>query len=147
MTRRIRTQILWALTVLFALMPAVTFAADAEPQGTSAAPPLMAPSVSRGAALPALYVSLAAMQVADIYSTRAALKAGAREANPVVAPFAGSSGSMLAVKAASTAGAIFFADRLARNNRKAAIVLMAVINGATAAVAAHNMKNVQKMRR
>lgn len=147
MTRRIRQQILWALTVLFALMPTLTLAAENEPQGTSAAPPIVAPSTPRGAALPVLYVSLAAMQAADVYSTRAAIEAGAREANPAVAPFARNSGSLLAVKAASTASAIFFAERLAKNNRKAAIVLMAVINGATAAVAAHNMRNVQRLKK
>jgi hypothetical protein len=36
-------------------------------------------------------------------------------------------------------GAIYFAERAWKKNRKGAIILMAVINGATAAVAARNI--------
>ncbi len=39
-------------------------------------------SLSRPAALPALYVSYAALQAFDMYSTQQALARGAREANP-----------------------------------------------------------------
>jgi hypothetical protein len=100
----------------------------------------------RGSLLPSLYVSLAAVQAADIYSTRQAIKAGASEANPMMKSFAGSSGSMLAIKAATTAGTIFFAERLAKKNKAAAIGLMIATNGTLAAVAAHNMRNARKLR-
>jgi hypothetical protein len=101
------------------------------------------PTVKRPAALPALYVTLGVMQAMDIYSTSAALKAGAKEANPTAAPFAGNTGSMIGLKAATMAGTIFFAERLWKTNKVGAIVMMAVINGATAAVSMHNMQNVK----
>jgi len=49
---------------------------------------------TRPAALPALYVALGATQTWDIYSTSAALRAGAKESNPGAAPFARNAGSM-----------------------------------------------------
>ena len=97
----------------------------------------------RPALLPALYATLGAVQAWDLYSTTTALKAGAREANPVAAPFASSTGSLVALKAATTAGTIFFAERMWRKNRVGAFVLMGVINGTTAAVAMHNMHNAR----
>jgi hypothetical protein len=53
----------------------------------------------------------------------------------------GNSGAMLAAKALSTVGSIYFTERMWKKNRKGAMILMAVINGATAAIAARNMKN------
>jgi hypothetical protein len=101
------------------------------------------PQLTRPALLPALYVTLGAMQAWDLYSTSAAIEAGAREANPAAAAFAGSKGSLLALKAASTASTIFFAERAWKKNRVAAVVMMVAINGATAAVALHNMHNAR----
>jgi hypothetical protein len=102
-----------------------------------------APSVKRPAALPALYVTLGVMQAMDIYSTSAALKAGAKEANPTAAPFAGNTGSMIGLKAATMAGTIFFSERMWKTNKVGAIVMMVAINGATAAVSMHNMQNAK----
>ena len=102
-----------------------------------------APEPVRPAALPALYASLGAMQIWDVYSTRAALKAGAREVNAAAAPFAQSTGSMLGLKAAATAGTIFFAERLWKKHKTTAIVMMVAINGATAAVAMRNTRNAR----
>jgi hypothetical protein len=104
------------------------------------------PTVKRPAALPALYVTLGAMQAMDIYSTSAALKAGAHEANPTAAPFVGNSGSMIGLKVATMAGTIFFAERMRKSNKVGAIVMMVAINGATAAVAMHNMQNAKASR-
>jgi hypothetical protein len=101
------------------------------------------PSVKRPAVLPALYATFGLMQAMDVYSTSAALKRGAREANPVAAPFAGNAGSMIGLKAATTAGTIFFAERMWKTNKVGAIVMMAAINGATAAVSMHNMQNAK----
>jgi hypothetical protein len=101
------------------------------------------PAVKRPAALPALYVTLGVMQAMDLYSTSAALKAGAKEANPTAAPFAGHTGSMIGLKAGTMAGTIFFAERLWKTNKVGAIVMMAAINGATAAVSMHNMQNAK----
>ncbi len=96
----------------------------------------------RPALLPAMYASLGALNVFDVYSTRRAMSAGAREANPVMRS-AGGSGAMLAVKALSTAGTIYFAERAWKKNRKGAVVLMAAINGATAAIAMRNVRNAR----
>ena len=101
------------------------------------------PAVTRPAALPALYAALGAMQAWDIYSTSAALKAGATEANPSAAPFAGNAGSMLGLKVATTASTIFFAERMWKKNKVGAIVMMVAVNGATAAISMHNMHNAQ----
>jgi len=101
------------------------------------------PKTKRPALLPAMYATLGLVQAWDLHSTMTALKAGAREANPVAAPFAGKTGSLVALKAATTAGTIFFAERMWRKNRVGAFVLMGVINGATAAVALHNMHNAR----
>jgi hypothetical protein len=83
------------------------------------------------------------MQAWDYYSTSSALKAGAREANPTTAAFVGSKGSLLGLKLATTASTIFFAERAWKKNRLAAVVMMTAINGATAAVAVHNMRNAR----
>jgi Domain of unknown function (DUF5658) len=92
---------------------------------------------SRPASLPAMYATLGVLQVLDVYSTRRSLKNGGTELNPAMK---GNSGAMLAVKALSTAGSIFFAERAWKKNRKGAVILMAVVNGVTAAVVANNMK-------
>lgn len=102
-----------------------------------------APQVERPAMLPALYASLGAMQAWDIYTTRAAVNAGAREGNVAAKPFAGHAGAMLGLKAATTAGTIYFAERMWKKNKVGAIVMLAAVNGATAAVALRNMHNVR----
>ena len=56
---------------------------------------------------------------------------------------AGNSGAMLAVKALSTAGTIYFVERAWKKNRKGAVVTMAIINGAMAAIAANNLRNAR----
>lgn len=103
------------------------------------------PKLERPAILPVLYVTLGAMQALDVYSTRAAISAGAREANPTASAFTGSTGSLLGLKAATTASTIFFAERLRKKSRVGAIVMLVAINGATAAVAMHNMRNAQAL--
>ena len=94
----------------------------------------------RPAVLPVLYATLGAVSAWDMYSTSAALKAGAVEGNPVVAPVASNTAGMLGLKLATAGTTIFFAERLWRKNRVAAIVMMAAINGATAAVAVRNIR-------
>ena len=103
------------------------------------------PKLERPALLPALYVTLGAMQAWDVYSTRAAIAAGAREANPTATPFSGNAGSLLGLKAATTASTIFFAERMWKKNKVGAIVMLVAINGATAAVSMHNMRNAKAL--
>jgi len=101
------------------------------------------PQVKRPAMLPVLYATLGAMQAWDVCSTNAAMKAGAREANPTAAAFAGNSGSLIGLKAATTASTIFFAERMWKKSKVGAIVMLAAINGATAVVSMHNMRNAK----
>jgi hypothetical protein len=101
----------------------------------------------RPPALPLLYATLGVMQVWDIYSTSAALHGGAKESNPAAAPFARNTGSMVGLKAATTASTIFFAERLWKTNKAGAVVMMVGINSATAAVSMHNMRNLQHAQR
>lgn len=100
--------------------------------------------VSRPGAVTAMYGTLAALQALDIYSTRRALNRGGSEINPLMEKAAGQHASMIAAKAISTATSIYFAERAWKKNRKGAVVLMAVINGVTAAVVANNLKNSRR---
>jgi hypothetical protein len=97
----------------------------------------------RPAALPVLYAVFGALQMADAYSTRRALNAGAVEANPFMKAAARNTGSMYAVKAASAAASIYLAEKAWKKNRKGAVILMAVVNGVTAAVVARNLRNAR----
>jgi hypothetical protein len=105
------------------------------------------PSAQRPAILPGLYVSLAAMQAWDIYSTRAALQAGAREANPLSRASTRHTASLVGLKAVTTASSIFFAERMWKKSRVGAVVMLVAINGATAAVSMHNMRNAKMLSR
>ena len=90
--------------------------------------------------LPALYGSFATFQVLDIVSTQKARSAGAMEMNPMM----GGAGSMIAMKAATSALSIYIVEQTWKKNRSAAIITMVAINGMTAAVAAHNFRNARR---
>ena len=94
----------------------------------------------RPAALVPLYVICAAAQVADVVSTSSSLRAGGVEQNPAVGAFGRNTGAMLGFKLATTAGTVYAAEKMWKKNRVGAVVLMVVLNGVTAAVAAHNMQ-------
>jgi hypothetical protein len=94
----------------------------------------------RPVALPVLYVSFAALQGLDAHTTARALGAGARERNPLIAGVGGSIGATLAVKAAAATATVVAVERLWKTHRTRAIVVMAVANGVTAAVAMHNLR-------
>jgi hypothetical protein len=96
-------------------------------------------SGSRGALLP-LYVSFAALQVLDAQTTIAALDRGATEANPLMRGIAGNRAALFAVKAGTTAGAIYLAERLRTHSRVSAVLLMAGFNSLYATVVAHNSR-------
>jgi hypothetical protein len=103
-------------------------------------------SVRRPRLLPALYAATAALQALDAHSTLTGLKSGATEANPLMKGVAGNPTALLAVKAGAAASTIYFAEKLWRRNRVAAVVLMAAVNGVTAAVVAHNYKVAARLR-
>jgi hypothetical protein len=107
---------------------------------TAGALNLSAPLVDkRPAALMSMYAALAGLQAYDFYSTTAALKNGAREANPIMSGVVATPGAFLAVKAGVTGVSIFAAERMWRQHHRAqAIAVMAVSNGFMAFVAAHN---------
>lgn len=100
------------------------------------------PGDRSGFAAPALrhslYASFGALQVLDALSTRQALRAGAREANPAMAGIANNSMALFAVKAGTAVGTTFFAERLAKKHPRRATILMVVLNSAYAGIVAHN---------
>ena len=127
-----------------ALVMGLGLGTSAFAEANQSSPALSAPStvsLSRPAALPVLYASFGMMQAWDLYSTSRAMNAGAREANPIASHLGSNTGSMIGMKAAATVSTIFFAERLWRTNKVAAVVLMASVNGAAAAVSMHNMRN------
>ena len=123
------------------LVPAAATEADAA--RAAAGPVAVPPALRRPGSLVPLYLSYGALQVLDVTSTRRAIEAGATEANPLLQGVAGNTGATLAVKAGTTAATVFLVERLWRRNRPAAIVLMAALNGAYAAVVAHNYRQAR----
>ena len=97
----------------------------------------------RPTALPPLYLSLGALQALDTYTTYRVLQTGGTELNPVVRNVTGNFAAILGVKAAATAGTVYFAERAWKKHRRGAVILMVAINAVTAAAAANNMKNVR----
>lgn len=89
----------------------------------------------------ALFGSYTVLQGLDIYSTSMALRRGAREANPLMPT---SMGQAIAFKAAMNLTTYYAVNKMSRNNRKAAIVTMVILNAVTAGVVANNMKNARR---
>jgi hypothetical protein len=92
--------------------------------------------------LPMLYGTYAGLQVMDIVSTRKAIAAGAREANPLMQR--GGMAATVAIKAASGVGMVYVSEKMWKKHRVGAIVLMAAMNGVSAAVVAHNNRNAAR---
>lgn len=92
--------------------------------------------------LPVLYGTYAGLQVMDIVSTRRAIAAGGREANPLMQN--GGMATAIAVKAASGAAIIYASEKMWKKHRVGAMVLMAAVNGVSAAVVSHNNRNAAR---
>jgi len=105
--------------------------------------PRWAFDAKRPPAMPAMYAGFGVLQALDIYSTQRAMSSGATEMNPLLGPASRNTAAMVAVKGASTALTIYFAERAWKRNPKGAMVLMSVINGVTAAVVARNLHNAK----
>ena len=120
------------------------------PAADEAAAPLTQIGVrvdTRPSVLPALYVSLAALQGYDAYSTLKAVKQGAVEVNPMMRGVAGNPAAFIVVRGAATFASIYAAERLWRNDhRVTAIVLMAATTGTMAVIAAHNASVLRAQR-
>ena len=100
-----------------------------------------APEPQRPAALVPMYASLVTLQTLDVVSTTRALSSGgAYEANPVMRGVVGSPAAFLAVKAGTTAGTIWIAERMRKKHPVRATVFMASTNAMMAAVVAHNLR-------
>lgn len=101
----------------------------------------------RGALLPMLYLSLAALNAYDAHSTTTGLSHGAVEANPTMRGVVGSPVALLAVKGVATASTVLVAEHLWKTHRKGqAVAVMLISNGLMAAVAAHNAHVVAGLR-
>ena len=85
-----------------------------------------------------LYVTYAALQVLDVYTTTRALNAGRSEANPAMSGVAGNGAALLAVKGAATAGTIALTQKIAKTRPEVARVLMFALTSATATIVAWN---------
>ena len=103
-------------------------------------------SLSRPVVLPALYVSFAALQIFDMYSTNTALARGAREVNPLMQEVVTNKAAFWTMKAGVTAATIFAAERLWKKNKVAAIAVMAAGNSVAAIVAARNAHTLRELR-
>jgi hypothetical protein len=111
--------------------------------------PANAPDFSRlrrPSLLPALYATNIVLQALDAHSTVTALDRGAREANPLMTGVVEHRGALLAVKVGAAAGTIYFAEKLWRRNRVAAIAVMAAVNGVSAVIVAHNYRVAARQR-
>lgn len=117
--------------------------ASSGPVRPTLAPAWMADGPARPKGLAPMYATLGVLQALDIYSTRRALAGGSSEVNPMMRTASQSSAGMTVAKALSTAGSIYFAERAWKKNRKGAMILMAAINGVTAAVVANNLRNAR----
>jgi uncharacterized protein DUF5658 len=103
--------------------------------------------LSRGAVLSTLYVSFAALQAYDAYSTMVGLRSGTVEANPVMSGVAGKTATLLAVKAGVTTATILVSERLWKQHRRAqAIAVMVMSNSLMATVAARNSAALRTQR-
>ncbi len=102
--------------------------------------------LSRPALLPMLYVSYAALQAYDVYSTKQALARGAREANPLMQGVVGNTGAFVALKAGVAVATIAAAEKLWKTNKPAAIGVMIAGNSVAAIVAARNTRTLGQLR-
>src|SRR5260221_12862785 len=93
----------------------------------------------RPLALPVLYGTYGLLQAMNIMSTKKALRAGAKEATPLMRK--GNMGTTLAIKAASGVATVYVVEKMWKKNRIGPIALMTAVNGVTAAVVAHNLRN------
>jgi hypothetical protein len=125
---------------------AATGSLSASP-AASGAPLLAAPRPSRPTVLVPLYLGFVGLQAADTATTFRALNVGAVEANPVMGSVVQNRGAFVAVKAGMTTATLLVSERLWKNHRTAAVIMMAALNGAYAGIVAHNARVVSSLTR
>lgn len=97
----------------------------------------------RSPVLLSLYGSLAALNAADVVTTRKVMARGGRELNPFMQEAAGNTMMMSGVKLATTAATVIMIDRISKKNRRAGVISAVVANGLMAAVVAHNVRQLR----
>jgi hypothetical protein len=110
-------------------------------------PPVHFGPATRGAVLPALYGSYAALQVFDAYTTLSGVRRGALEGNAVMSGMAANSAAVWGVKAGVTVSAVMISEHLWKQHRRGqAIAVMLAANGVMAGVAARNAAVLRTVR-
>ena len=95
----------------------------------------------RPSLLPAMYMTSAALQGYDAFSTMKALRNGGREANPFMQSLVQHPVAFIAMKAGVTTASIMAAEQLWKgNHRLGAIGLMVASNAMMSAVAINNQR-------
>jgi hypothetical protein len=90
-----------------------------------------------------LYASFAGLQALDAHSTMRAIRAGGREANPLLRDLANRPAGLLALKAGVTASTIFLTEKMRVKNRVGAMVVVAALDSVYAMVVVHNYRAVR----
>jgi Domain of unknown function (DUF5658) len=119
--------------------PSATPIADAVAQAAKTAPVASSEKSRRPAALIPLYAGLVGLQVLDYTSTVRAVETGSGlEGNPLMSPIVENRAAFLALKAGSTACALWASEKMWKRHRVGAVVFMAALDGTMVAVVAHN---------
>ncbi len=100
--------------------------------------PAEVPVPNRPALLIPMYLANAALHGLDAYSTSEALKAGHREANPLLRN--ANLATLVSAKVVATITGVVVAEKLWRRNRTAAVAVMVGVNLGLAAVVANNYR-------
>jgi hypothetical protein len=101
----------------------------------------------RPSALMPLYALSFGLQGYDAYSTLSALKAGGREANPMMQSVVGSPVAFTAVKVGTAAATFMLSERLWKtHHRSAAVAVMALSNIGMSMVAVNNARVLSSLK-
>jgi hypothetical protein len=87
-----------------------------------------------------LYIGYAALQAADAHSTLRAIKAGAREKNPILRDIAHRPVILIPLKVGTSIATVYLVKRLRKTNPMAATTLMVSLNVAYALIVQHNYR-------
>lgn len=98
------------------------------------------------AALMVTYGTTFLAQMYDAHTTVKAIAAGARETNPLLAPFSSQPGVIVAVGLARATAVDLALRSIARRNKIAAVTVGAAVNYAYLIIASHNNRVASQMR-
>ena len=87
-----------------------------------------------------LYSGFVTLQALDAHATFRAIDAGLVEQNPVMRWSTAHPTAFVSIKAAATAGTIFFTEKFRKQHPKGALALISVVNATYAFVVMHNYK-------